>query len=55
MQKAAVILQDGTEKRKRSDSLKIAPNNLFHLTAARLRLLLNLKGLIWAANGDWER
>jgi len=26
-----------------------------NLTAARLRILLNLKGHGWAANGDWRR
>jgi hypothetical protein len=31
------------------------PNNLSHLTAARLRFGLNVKSLIWAAEGDQQR
>jgi hypothetical protein len=52
MQEAEVTWQDGIENRKRSDSLRFAPNNLFHLTAARLWFRLNAKSLIWAAAGD---
>jgi len=29
--------------------------NPLHPTAARERILLNPKSLVWAANGDWER
>jgi len=30
-------------------------NKLLHRIAARLRILLNLKGHSWAANGDGRR
>jgi hypothetical protein len=31
------------------------PNQPFHLTAARLRFLLNVKGFVWAAASDRRR
>ena len=35
--------------------VELSANNPLHRIAARLRFRVNLKGLDWAANGDWER
>jgi hypothetical protein len=38
-----------------SDNVGRLPNEPLHRIAARVQIGMNVKGLGWAANGDWGR
>ena len=47
--------QDEQRQKVRDQSRNKNDSNLpFHLTAALLRIGMNLEGLGWAVNGDWR-